>query len=201
MLDGQYSTFCSCHTLVVGPFYLGFALHLNTALVGAVMSAGPIAAAFTGVPAGRIVDRVGAQRATMMGLVGMTVGCLALAMLPESLGIAGYVVPIVVTTSSYALFQAANNTAVMSEVSPETRGLISGMLNLSRNLGLITGASVMGAVFAMASGTVAFANADPAVIAAGMRTTFAVAMALVLAAIAAAVASKSIARRGYSTGT
>jgi len=188
-------------TLVVGPFYLGFALHLNTTLVGAVMSAGPIAAAFTGVPAGRIVDRVGAPRATTIGLVGMMVGCLALAMFPESLGIAGYVVPIIVITSSYALFQAANNTAVMAEVSPETRGLISGMLNLSRNLGLITGASVMGAVFAMASGTVAFASADPAVIAAGMRTTFTVAMALVLVALVAAVASQSIARSGHSTGT
>ncbi|MCY7308601.1 MAG: MFS transporter [Rhodoferax sp.] len=187
-------------TLVVGPFYLGFALHLNTALVGAVMSAGPIAAAVTGVPAGRIVDRVGAPRATTIGLVGLMVGCLALAMLPESLGIAGYVVPIVVITSSYALFQAANNTAVMAEVSSEMRGLISGMLNLSRNLGLITGASVMGAVFAMASGTVAFASADPAVVAAGMRTTFTVAMALVLVALVTAVASQSIARSGHSTG-
>jgi hypothetical protein len=31
------------------------------------------------------------------------------------------------------------------------RGVISGMLSLSRNLGLITGASVIGAVFALAS--------------------------------------------------
>ena len=185
-------------TLVVGPFYLGLTLGLNTAAIGAVMSAGPIAAAFTGVPAGRIVDRVGAHRATTMGLVGMWVGCSGLAMLPESLGIAGYVVPIVVITSSYALFQAANNTAAMAEVSTETRGLVSGMLNLSRNLGLITGASVMGAVFAMASGTVAFASADPAVIAAGMRTTFTVAVVVVLAAMVAAFTRQSAAKSSPS---
>jgi EmrB/QacA subfamily drug resistance transporter len=186
-------------TLVVGPFYLGLALHLSTAIVGAVMSAGPMAAALTGVPAGRIVDRFGAQRATTGGLLGMLLGCLALATLPESMGIAGYIVPIVAVTSSYALFQASNNTAVMAEVSPETRGLVSGMLNLSRNLGLITGASVMGAVFAMASGTVDFASANPAVIAAGMRTTFTVAMVLVLAALVAAIGSQSVARSGHRT--
>jgi EmrB/QacA subfamily drug resistance transporter len=185
-------------TLVVGPFYLGLSLHLNTAIVGAVMSAGPIAAAMTGVPAGRIVDRFGAQRATTGGLLGMLLGCLALGMLPETLGIAGYIVPIVVITSSYALFQASNNTAVMANVTPESRGLVSGMLNLSRNLGLITGASVMGAVFALASGTVDFASASPAVIAAGMRTTFAVAMVLVLAALATAIGSQSVARSGHS---
>lgn len=187
-------------TLVVGPFYLGLALRLDTAMVGAVMSAGPIAAALTGVPAGRIVDRFGAQRATLLGLVGMALGCFALAMLPESWGIAGYVVPMVVATSSYALFQTANNTAVMADVSPETRGVVSGMLNLSRNLGLITGASVMGAIFAVASGTVAFASADPAVIAVGMRTTFAVAVVLVLTALLAAATSQVVARNLPSTG-
>lgn len=188
-------------TLIVGPFYLGLALRLDTAIVGAVMSTGPIAAAFTGIPAGRIVDRFGAQGATLLGLVGMLVGCLALANLPESLGIAGYIAPIVVITSSYALFQTANNTAVLADVSPETRGLTSGMLNLSRNLGLITGASVMGAVFATASGTVSFASADPSAIAAGMRTTFTVAMVIVLTALLAAIASQIVARRGYSAGS
>ena len=56
--------------------------------------------------------------------------------------------PIVVVTAGYALFQAANNTAVMADIGPDQRGVVSGLLNLSRNLGLITGASVMGAVFA-----------------------------------------------------
>ncbi len=187
-------------TLVVGPFYLGLALHLKTAVVGAVMSTGPVAAAFTGVPAGRIVDRFGAQRATTLGLVGMFLGCLALATLPESMGIAGYIVPIVLVTSCYALFQASNNTTVMADVSADTRGLVSGMLNLSRNLGLITGASVMGAVFAMAAGTVDIASANPAFIAAGMRATFTVAMVAVLAALAAAMGSQFVARSGHRTG-
>ena len=44
-------------TLVVGPFYLSRALGLDAALVGLVLSVGPLVAALTGVPAGRIADR------------------------------------------------------------------------------------------------------------------------------------------------
>jgi len=72
---------------------------------------------------------------------------------------------------------------------------VSGMLNLSRNLGLITGASVMGAVFALGSATSDITTARPEAVAAGMRITFAVAAVLVIAAIAMASASRVLSRR------
>ena len=181
-------------TLVVGPFYLARALGLDTALVGILMSAGPAVAALSGVPAGRSVDRFGAQRITVSGLVGMVIGCSALCLAPASLGIAGYAIPIVVVTASYALFQTANNSAVMTDVPPDQRGVISGMLNLSRNLGLITGASVMGAVFALASRASHLTAAGPEAIATGMRVTFAVAAALVVVALVVALRLHSRAR-------
>ena len=174
-------------TLVVGPFYLGRALGLDTAMVGIVMSAGPIAAALTGVPAGRFVDRLGSYRTTVGGLAGIVVGCLALCLAPASLGIVGYAVPIVVVTASYAMFQTANNTAVMADVPGTQRGVISGMLNLSRNLGLITGASVMGAVFALATRAGDFATASAQAVTVGMRVTFAVAAMLVIVALVLAL--------------
>jgi len=171
-------------TLVVGPFYLSGALLLDAARVGLVMSAGPIVAALTGVPAGRIADRFGAYRVSIVGLIGMAVGSAILPMLPMSYGIPGYIVPLVVITAGYALFQTANNTAVMTSIRPNQRGVISGMLNLSRNLGLITGASVMGTVFAFGSATTNIMTARPEAVASGMRLTFAVAAALILVALA-----------------
>ena len=57
----------------------------------------------------------------------------------------------------------------------------------SRNLGLITGASVMGAVFALASATIDITTARPEAIATGMRITFAVAAILILVALTIAV--------------
>ncbi len=182
-------------TLVVGPFHLSRALGLDPALVGLVMSAGPLAAAVTGAPAGRLVDRAGARRPSIAGLVAMAAGSSLLAVLPARLGIAGYVVPIVVVTAGYALFQTANNTAVMGGIRPDQRGLVSGMLNLSRNLGLITGASVMGAVFALASGSADVTTASRAAVATGTRITFAVAAASIVAALGISIGGRTLARR------
>jgi EmrB/QacA subfamily drug resistance transporter len=182
-------------TLVVGPFYLSRALGLDAARVGLVLSIGPLVAALTGVPAGRIADRFGAQRVTIVGLIGIAAGSFLLSMLPATLGLSGYIAPIVVITAGYGLFQTANNTAVMTEIRPDQRGVISGMLNLSRNLGLITGASVMGAVFALASATIDITTASPEAVATGMRITFAVAAILIVVALALAVGSRALATR------
>ncbi|MBT2450190.1 MFS transporter [Streptomyces sp. ISL-43] len=187
-------------TLVVGPFYLSRTLGLGEALVGLVLTAGPLVAALTGVPAGRVADRFGAPRMTVVGLVAMAVGAFVLSMTSGALGVAGYVAPIVVVTAGYAVFQTANNTAVMTDIRPDRRGATSGMLNLSRNLGLITGTSVMGAVFALASGTTDVATAPSSAVATGMRVTFAVAAILIVVALAIAAGSRAPARRRASGG-
>ncbi|VVQ33792.1 Riboflavin transporter RibZ [Pseudomonas fluorescens] len=182
-------------TLVVGPFYLAHGLGLDAILVGLVLSVGPFVAALTGVPAGRIADRFGAQRMTLAGLIAMATGCLTLSVLPETFGIGGYLLPMVVITIGYALFQTANNTTVMADVQPDQRGVISGLLNLSRNLGLITGASALGAVFALASASVDIATARPEAVASGLRITFAVALVLIAVALAIALGSRALAVR------
>lgn len=75
----------------------------------------------------------------------------------------------------------------MTNIAQDQRGVISGLLNLPRNLGLITGASVMGTVFAFGAATSNIMAARPEAVAAGMRTTFAVAAVLIVGALAIAV--------------
>ena len=177
-------------TLVVGPFYLSRALGLDAVLVGIVLSIGPLAVALTGVQVGRIVDQVGAHGTIVVGLIAIATGSLLLGMLRSSL--TGYIASLVVITVGYALFQTANNTAVMRDVHPDQRGVISGLLNLSRNLGLITGASAMGAVFAFASAVTDITTAHPESVASGMRGTFAVSAILAVIALVIAVGSRAI---------
>ncbi|VVQ22649.1 Riboflavin transporter RibZ [Pseudomonas fluorescens] len=182
-------------TLVVGPFYLAGALGLSAASVGLVMSTGPLVAALAGVPSGCLVDRWGAQRSSTVGLIAMLTGACLLPVVPMSVGVLGYVVPLVLLTAGYALFQAANNTAVMADIVPDQRGVMSGVLGLSRNLGLITGASVMGAVFAFGTASGDILQAQPEAIAQGMRLTFAVAAGLIFAALMMGAVSKIVSRR------
>jgi hypothetical protein len=92
-------------------------------------------------------------------------------------------------TASYALFQTANNTGVMTDVEPCQRGVMSGMLNLSRNLGFLTGASAMGAVFSYTfAADIMFADAGAIEI--GIRTAFAVAAVISLMAFGIAIVAR-----------
>ena len=102
--------------------------------------------------------------------------------MPGWFGVAGYVGGLALITAGYALFQAANNTGAMAGAGKGQRGLVSALLGLARNLGLITGASVMGAVFASAQH-----GLSPLGIASGsglgLLVTFSVATVLALVAM------------------
>jgi MFS family permease len=169
-------------TLVVGPFYLVRGLALDLGVVGIVMAVGPAVSALVGVPAGRMVDRFGPSRMVMTGAAGLALGCIALSQAPMAWGVAGYAIPLAILTSQYALFQAANNTAVLKEVPSSRRGLVSGMLNLSRSAGFVAGASLMGSLFASASGAADPAQSSLEDVRLGMSTTFAVAAVFMIAA-------------------
>jgi MFS family permease len=164
-------------TLVVGPFYLVQGLGLDPARTGLVMSVGPAIAALAGVPAGRLVDRAGAFPVSMLGLAGVALGSVLMVILPGVLGLIGYLTALAAITSGYALFQAANATAVMARSGANGRGLIAALLSLSRNLGLITGASAMGKLFALGTGGATLLHLPPGG-ESGLQLTFAAAAAL-----------------------
>ena len=186
-------------TLVVAPFYLSRGLGLDPAMTGLVLSTGPLVSTLSALLAGRLSDRFGANRMMVAGLVGLATGTFLLSLAMTKLGIASYVVPIIVTCFGYALFQTSNNAAVMSGVGAGERGVMSGLLNLSRNLGLITGASLMGAIFAVASGGgqqgIGQDILSSVTAARGMQVTFQVAAALALMALLLAMFSLRFAGR------
>ena len=139
------------------------------------------------MPAGQLTDRFGSPRMIALGLAIMAVGALSLALAG---GLWAYLGAMVLLTSGYSLFQAANNTAVMRDVEGSRRGTVSGLLNLSRNVGLIFGTSALGAVFAWATPDIL--RATPQSVAFGLHTTFAVAVGLIL--LAGALRHKALTR-------
>lgn len=172
-------------TLVAGPFYLASVLGLGPAATGLVMTIGPAVAALVGVPAGRLVDRFGTAIPTLAGLAGVLLGTLLMIWLPGVFGVGGYAASLVLITAGYALFQAANTTAVMASAGREQRGVTSALLSLARNLGLVTGASAMGSLFAFGSDGLPMLGLPPGG-EAGLQVAFSV--AAILAGLALAVA-------------
>lgn len=176
-------------TLIVGPFYLTHVLQLTLFEAGLVMSCGPMIAALLGLPAGKLVDRFGSEPIIIIALIGLFMGFSILSYFADILTVASYLILICLITSSYALFQTANNTSVMFMTSIK-RGLLAGLLNLSRNLGLINGAALMGTIFALSSGYLGnnIASADYR-IAYGLSITFAIAALLVFIAMIISLSS------------
>ncbi len=169
-------------TLVVGPYALHDGLGLPLTVVGLVMSVGPVTSAVSGTLAGRLVDRTPPSAMITYGLGAMTAGAAALAILPGWWGVAGYVVALLVLTPGYQLFLAANSTHVLASSDTTQRGTIAGLLGLARNLGLITGASAMGGIYAALVGGAGDGTHEPLD---AMRVTFLI--AALLAAVGAIV--------------
>jgi MFS family permease len=166
-------------TLIVGPFYLTRALQLSPATMGLVMTVGPVLTALAGVPGGRLVDARGPRIAVLTGLASMAAGSALLAVVPRPLGVAGYLAPIAFLTVGYAVFQSGNNTAVLRNATGDERGVVAGVLSLARNLGLVAGSSLAGAVFALSVGASKISAASPDAVARGMHATFGLATGLV----------------------
>lgn len=174
-------------TLVVGPFYLSAVLNLSETSMGLVLGCGPVISSLSGVPAGVLVDRWGGPIMVKIGLSLMAIAAAGLAWLPEVLGLVGYLAAISLLTPGYQLFLAANNTHVMTDIPTNQRGRISSLLGLSRHLGLLSGAALLGMVFVAASTNPEWATDLQADMTRGFQFTFSLAAGLLISALAVAL--------------
>ncbi|WP_349920211.1 MFS transporter [Aeromonas veronii] len=158
-------------TLLIGPFYLHGMFGLSLTEVGLWISGGPLLAACTGLPAGWLVDRLGSGAVLRIGLGGMLLATLGLVMLPTSWGPLGYLLPILLLTAGYALFQTANNGAVVGGAHERDRGAVAGLLTLARNLGQFGGAAGLGALFSALVGS-EMGGASAMALRTGMQLSF-----------------------------
>ena len=134
-------------TLVIGPFYLSYALALSPLAVGLLLAVGPLASACAGYPAGKLVDRFGVNKVMLTGLALMSAGVLCFGWLPVQFGVSGYVAALLLMTPGRQLFLTANSTFVLQSAAAQQKGLASGLLHLTKNLGLMTGAAAIAGFF------------------------------------------------------
>jgi MFS family permease len=130
------------------PFYLEGVLGLPTRQMGLVMAAGPFALGIVAPIAGNLADRFGVRGISIIGLTTLTVAYFRLTGLSEDLTIPSYLTLAIPIGIGMGLFQSPNNVAIMSSVPPHFLGIGSGLLNLTRLLGQITGAAALGTLFA-----------------------------------------------------
>jgi DHA2 family multidrug resistance protein-like MFS transporter len=122
------------------PFYLE-AGGMTPSRVGLAMLLPPVLLLFLGPLAGRLSDRVGYERVSWLGSA-------VLALASWTQGITGRVVPGLAGIGiGRALFQAANNVAVLSQAPLETEAVASGLLSMARVAGQGVGSLLAGSMW------------------------------------------------------
>ena len=129
------------------PFFLELVKQYSTQQAGLMLAVSPILAGLMSPVAGNLSDRFGSRIVSLIGLVLMVGGCLAISTFDTELTVLGYIVRIAPYGLGVGMFLSSNNSAVMSAVPPERLGIASGLLSLSRTLGQMTGLPLMGALF------------------------------------------------------
>ena len=102
---------------------------------------------FMAPAAGSLYDRIGSR---LLCTTGMGVLCLAqitLIYLPEGAAVLPVVWRLALAGIGTALFTSPNTSAAMNAVPPDKRGLASGMVASARNLGMVLGIAIAGAIF------------------------------------------------------
>ncbi|KXI30607.1 MFS transporter [Paraglaciecola hydrolytica] len=171
-------------SLVVSPFYLTLVFNLSVAQTGVVMTASPLCVAITSFTVSRMLSARNCDNLITTGVILLITGTICLSFFDPSFGIAGYIACLVITAVGYATFTSSNNTQIMTLASITQRGQISGLLNLSRNLGLLSGTTLMSSVFAMTTNITAIKPHDTFVVEIGLNRVYACATLLLVIALA-----------------
>ena len=138
------------------PFYLQRSLGMSPTVTGLAMTSFPIALAIGSMTGGPLSDRFGSRLLAPIGMIIASLGGLILTrVLPADgyflVGIALFLVGL-----GMGLFIVPNDSAIMGSAPTDKLGVASGILAISRTLGLSSGVAFAGTVLATRS--VAYAS-------------------------------------------
>ena len=172
------------------PFYLENVLGFPIQQAGLLMAVSPLALGVVAPIAGNLSDRVGIRGLTLAGLAVLTIAYLRFTGLSVDLTTLAYVGLALPIGIGMGIFQSPNNVAILSSVPSNYLGIGSGLLNITRLLGQITGAAALGTLWASrvrsySGGSLPAGGATDASAAAqvaGLNDTFGAATVLLVAA-------------------
>jgi DHA2 family multidrug resistance protein-like MFS transporter len=129
------------------PFTFETVLHRNQVQTGLLMTPWPVAVGLVAPLAGRLSDRFPAAILGSAGLAALTVGLVALALMPAHATTPDIVWRMALCGAGFGFFQAPNNRALLF-AAPRTRaGAAGGMLATARLTGMTSGATLAAIIF------------------------------------------------------
>jgi EmrB/QacA subfamily drug resistance transporter len=147
VVSAVFNYICVYSILFLMPFYLIQGRQLNAAQAGLVLTAMPIVMAVVAPLSGYLSDRIGARIPSTLGMLCLAGGLFMLSRLDpgsstlemiEALGISGL---------GIGTFISPNNSALMGSAPRRRQGIAAGMMATARNVGMVLGVGLAGAVY------------------------------------------------------
>lgn len=138
---------CVYSVLFLAPFYLIQGRGLSASQTGLIMTSQPIIMALTAPISGRLSDRIGSRLPTTLGMLIMAFGLFLLSRLTLDAPLWLVAFGLAICGFGTGLFVAPNNSALMGAAPRNRQGIAAGVLALARNVGMVLGIGLTGAIF------------------------------------------------------
>ncbi|HEY3266816.1 MAG TPA: MFS transporter [Armatimonadota bacterium] len=133
--------------LFVLPFYLIQGRGYSPAYAGALLTAQPVVMAITAPLSGLASDYIGTRIPSTLGMAIMAAGIWMLSRLDALSTPHAVVAALAATGLGTGIFVSPNNSALMGSAPRDRQGIASGVLATARNVGMVLGVGMAGAVF------------------------------------------------------
>jgi len=168
---------CVYALLFVLPFLLIQGRGLDAQHAGLVLTAQPVVMAVVAPFSGSISDRIGTRWPAIIGMLTLVIGLLLVAFFVGHGSLWSIAAGLAVVGFGIGTFVSPNNSALMGSAPRNRQGIASGVLATSRNVGMVLGVGIAGAVFTT---VVRHAVSPPAAIVDGVRASLLVSAGLAL---------------------
>ncbi|HYU33521.1 MAG TPA: MFS transporter [Thermoanaerobaculia bacterium] len=138
---------CVYSVLFVLPFLLIQGRGLDPRHAGLVLTAQPIVMAIVAPLAGALSDRLGSRLPATFGMLCLAAGIFLLASLADHASLRAIAGALGVVGLGIGVFVSPNNSALMGAAPRHRQGIAAGVLATARNLGMVLGVGLSGAVF------------------------------------------------------
>lgn len=138
---------CLYSVIFLIPFYLIQGRGLDAARAGLLLTALPILMAISAPISGVLSDKIGSRFLSTSGMVLIGLGLFMLSRLGGSSSNIQILLSLAITGLGTGIFISPNTSALMGSAPRDRQGIASGILATARNVGMVLGIGMAGAIF------------------------------------------------------
>ena len=138
---------CVYAVVFLMPFYLIAEREFSPAQAGLILTAQPIVMAIIAPLSGTVSDRIGTRIPTVLGMSILAAGLVLLSRLNAISPVSEIMLALSVCGFGIGIFISPNTSALLGSAPRARQGIAAGIMATSRNVGMVLGVGLAGAVF------------------------------------------------------